>query len=145
MLLQDMEAIRPPSGRFVGRADWFDETGASGDYDATLIIEIGDDSFILQARHVFDNGDPDTNSRFELSPVTSKLFTVTAEGHRVGKGYIVNGFCHYTLVFGENIVENNITWSDGLMFVYGSATRNAAGRHIAWKEQLTKEDFNGSS
>lgn len=129
-----------PSGRFVGRAEWFDEAGDKGGYDVVMSLRGGEEAFSVTVKHVFDNGDPDTDATFDMSFVASRLFSVSAGGHVVGKGYMVDGFCHYAMVFGENVVETNLSWQGADLSVFGSATKNAAGRHIAWEEHLRPEN-----
>lgn len=125
-------------GKFTGRGIWYEANGESGGYSVVHRIEQHQDGFLISFEHVFENGDPDTNARFEIKTVTPELFTLHMAGAQIGKGYAIGELCHYTAQFGDMIVEASMLSTATGLKIWGSSSSNRAGNATAWQEMLEK-------
>ncbi|MBK7599471.1 MAG: hypothetical protein IPJ07_13490 [Acidobacteria bacterium] len=59
-------------------------------------------------------------------------------GTPVGHGYLFDAYCHYHLKVGDAFVEASYRSSAETVEVFGSSTKNADGKHIAWREIIRR-------
>ena len=106
--------------------------------DSGAVIEATAGGFVLAFTHIFDNGDPPVEARFEIRMGFGPLFIVTAGGREIGKGHLFGDVLHYTMEFPGNTVETTCIRTAGGLRITGSASRNADGLAIAWEETLER-------
>ncbi|MWB76809.1 hypothetical protein GLS40_02085 [Pseudooceanicola sp. 216_PA32_1] len=133
-----MAAIDDFTGHYAGSGGWYQADGEAGPYDVTHRIEATAGGFVLAFAHIFDNGDPPVEARFEMRMGFGPLFIVTAGGREIGKGHLFGDVLHYTMEFPGNTVETTCIRTEGGLRITGSASRNADGLAIAWEETLER-------
>ncbi len=123
-------------GEFAGTGTWFEASGMTSSYNVSHTITKTPRGFRFEFKHVFENGDPDVHAVFDMEWSSAPLFVLKAADSEIGKGYVLDVFCHYTTDLGGNIVEASVLKTEDGVRVWGSASRNKAGHAIAWNENL---------
>lgn len=132
-----MSVIDGFTGSYTGSGAWYQADGTAGPYDVTMTVDPSEGGFVLAFTHLFENGDPPVEARFEMRSGFGPLFVVTAGGREIGKGHLFGDMLHYTMEFPGNVVETTLRTTDDGLRITGSASRNADGYAIAWEETLT--------
>ena len=121
-------------GTFEGSGSWHEATGRSQNYRVHHTNRWLDDGFEVIFRHDSDDGDV-SDANFRMLWLTDRLFSVSAAGKVLGRGYLIDDFCHYHLEVGPFVEVSLLPSRDGLS-IFGSSTRNKEGHYIAWHETL---------
>jgi hypothetical protein len=124
-------------GTFTGSGSWHDSAGKAQAYKVAQAIGKTADGFEISFRHDFEDASV-TEARFLMRWTTPVIFDVLVADRMVGNGYCFNLYCHYHLALGDRFVQASYSLEGARMKVYGSSTRNAEGRYIAWSEDLTR-------
>ncbi|MCA8899980.1 MAG: hypothetical protein KDA53_01885 [Hyphomonas sp.] len=124
-------------GTYTGTGTWFEDSGRTCRYVISQTITRTPDGFRFAFHHTFENDDPEVDAVFDMVWSTGPLFLLKAGGTELGRGYVLDGFCHYTVELPGNLVEVSCLKTETGLKVWGSASRNKAGHAIAWTETLT--------
>ena len=125
-------------GTYKGFGTWFEGSGATSKYSVGHVVIETPAGFRFEFTHVFDNGDPEVRAVFDMEWTTGPLFVLKAGGVSIGRGYVLDGLCHYTADLGGNLIETSCLETATGLKVWGSASRNKAGHAIAWTETLER-------
>jgi hypothetical protein len=123
------------AGAYTGQGIWYDEDGKSGTYTAVETIVANASGFDVTFKHDFDDGSV-VNAHFTMVWIGPSLFRVESAGNSIGNGYVFDRLCHYHLRAGDAFVEVSYRNNGDGLEVFGSSTRNAEGKYIAWKQAL---------
>ncbi len=132
-----------PIGRFSGDGQWTDITGESKRYRIDF-LEFGKDGGLITLSFAHDlyeeNDRVDAEFCFEFQDESRfALLSSKETGHaRIGTGHAFNNYCQYLLVLGETLVENRMVFVDDTLRIFGSSSKNKAGRFIRWEETLAR-------
>ena len=132
-----MNSIATLSGTYEGSGTWHDAAGTSSAYRITQTNLATDNGFDVTFRHDFDDGSV-VEARFNMIWIAPFVFRVDVSGTPIGNGYVFDDYCHYHMKVGEAFVEASYRSSGDDLEVYGSSTRNAEGKYIAWRETLRR-------
>jgi hypothetical protein len=125
------------AGTFSGEGVWHDSAGKSMTYAVHQTNRVTSDGFEIAFKHDFPDGTV-VDARFQMTWVAPNIVRVSVTGTPIGHGYVFDGYCHYHLETGNAFVEASYRFGAGSVDVFGSSTKNAEGRFIAWKEVLRR-------
>jgi len=125
------------AGIYEGTGEWFDSSGKSSTYTVRQTNAATPDGFEIAFRHDFADGTV-VDARFQMTWVAPRIFRVSTAGAPLGHGYLLDDYCHYHLETGKAFVEASYRITGGRVEVFGSSTKNAEGKYIAWRETLRR-------
>ena len=131
------------TGRFSGDGRWTDITGESRRYRIDF-LEFGEVEGLVTLSFVHDlyeeNDRVDAEFCFEFENESQfALLSSKGTGHaKIGTGYAFDNYCQYLLVIGETLVENRMVFVGDTLRIFGSSSKNKAGRFIRWEETLAR-------
>ncbi|MBI2519400.1 MAG: hypothetical protein HYV97_03245 [Bdellovibrio sp.] len=65
------------------------------------------------------------------------FFEVLMEGTKVGTGYCMSVWCHYSIKIGDFSLEETLTFYQGHLYRLGQKNNN--GKLVSWEEDLERE------
>jgi len=125
------------AGIYEGTGEWFDSSGKSSTYTVRQTNAATPDGFEIAFKHDFADGTV-VDARFQMTWVAPRIFRVSTAGAPLGHGYLLDDYCHYHLETGKAFVEASYRFTGGRVEVFGSSTKNAEGKYIAWRETLRR-------
>jgi len=125
------------AGIYEGTGEWFDSSGKSSTYTVRQTNAATPDGFEIAFKHDFADGTV-VDARFQMTWVAPRIFRVSTAGAPLGHGYLLDDYCHYHLETGKAFVEASYRITGGRVEVFGSSTKNAEGKYIAWRETLRR-------
>jgi hypothetical protein len=125
------------AGIYEGTGEWFDSSGKSSTYTVRQTNAATPDGFEIAFKHDFADGTL-VEARFQMTWVAPRIFRVSTAGAPLGHGYLLDDYCHYHLETGKAFVEASYRITGGRVEVFGSSTKNAEGKYIAWRETLRR-------
>ena len=125
------------AGIYEGTGEWFDSSGKSSTYTVRQTNAATPDGFEIAFKHDFADGTV-VDARFQMTWVAPRIFRVSTAGAPLGHGYLLDDYCHYHLETGKAFVEASYRITGGRAEVFGSSTKNAEGKYIAWRETLRR-------
>ena len=132
-----MTVLESLAGIYEGTGEWFDSSGKSSTYTVRQTNAATPDGFEIAFKHDFADGTV-VDARFQMTWVAPRIFRVSAAGAPLGHGYLLDDYCHYHLETGKAFVEASYRITGGRVEVFGSSTKNAEGKYIAWRETLRR-------
>jgi hypothetical protein len=133
-----MDAILGFLGTYHGAGTWHDEVGKSGTYTVAHAARQTTNGFDVEFRHDFDDATV-VEAGFSMTWLEAGLFRVEIAGAAAGNGYVSGELCHYHIATDRVFVEVSYRANGDALEVYGSSTRNAEGRYVAWRESLRRK------
>ena len=132
-----MTVLESLAGIYEGTGEWFDSSGKSSTYTVRQTNAATPDGFEIAFKHDFADGTV-VDARFQMTWVAPRIFRVSTAGAPLGHGYLLDDYCHYHLETGKAFVEASYRITGGRVEVFGSSTKNAEGKYIAWRETLRR-------
>ena len=131
------------TGRYEGTGRWTDIVGDSKKYRVSH-LQFGRENEVATIDFVHDLYEEDDQvvAKFFLNFESDERFSVRmsaeASSPEIGSGHLFDDYCQYLLVIGSTVVENRMVFLDDALRIYGSSSKNKAGRFISWEETLTR-------
>lgn len=132
-----MDNIQQFLGKWQGSGTWHDAAGKSGGYQVTQECGRRESTIELIFCHNFSDSTV-TDAQFLFAPIDSVIFDLVVGGAKLGNGYILPDYLHYSLRAGDAYVEASYFIAGPELRVCGSSTKNKEGLFVAWHEELRK-------
>ncbi|HAZ15005.1 MAG: hypothetical protein A2X86_21985 [Bdellovibrionales bacterium GWA2_49_15] len=121
-----------PVGNYHGKGYGIEQNGQESHY--LVEARVGENK--IESTYHFINGG---TQKFTLAANFGKHghFDVLSGSKKIGAGYCMSIWCHYTLKMGKNTVEETVTFFQNHLYRLGQKKIN--GKLISWEEDLEQE------
>lgn len=122
-----------PEQAYNGKGLWKDSSGKTGKYHVRMVATG------TRLSGVYDYSGKRVNSSIEAKFNQHGGFDVSVSNKPVGHGYCLSVQCHYSLNFGEVVLEETVTFLPGRAYRIGS--KLVGDTKVYWEEEYTAIDL----